>query len=88
MAGSNLVASDIRITDTANSKYYLVKVDVINKDSDDHMKYEAVKILATNTTLVSDSFNYYLEQKKDSISVHDEEVYSYLKTIYPDIFVD
>lgn len=85
---ANIKTSDIRIKDTTNSKYYLVKVDVINNDSSDELKYEAVKVLATNSSLVSDSINYYLEQYKNEISVHDDEVYAYLKTQYGNIFVD
>ena len=52
------------------------------------MVYDAVKVLSTNTSLVGNSLNYYLEKYKDSISVHDEEIYVYLKTQYSDIFVD
>ena len=85
---SNVKVSDIRITDKTNSKYYLIKVDVINSESDEDLIYDAVKVLATNKTLVSDSINYYLEQNKNNISVHDEEIYAYLKTQYKDIFVD
>ena len=44
--------------------------------------------MAKNTTLVSDSLEYYLEQYKDQIGVHDEEIYNYLKAQYEDIFVD
>jgi len=87
-AGNNVDSSDIRIKDSTNSKYYIVKVDVINNESSEDLVYEAVKVLATNTTLVSDSINYYLEQYKDSIEVYDEEIYTYLKTQYADIFVD
>jgi len=88
LAGSNVEVSDIRITDTTNSKYYLIKVDVINADSSEDLIYEAVKVLATNSSLVSDSINYYLEQEKNNISAHDEEIYAYLKTQYEKIFVD
>jgi len=88
LAGSNIDATDIRITDTVNKKYYIVKVEVIDAESNDDLKYEAVKVLAKNTSLVSDSINYYLEQNKNNISVHDEEIYTYLKTLYSDIFVD
>lgn len=87
-AGTNIDSSDIRIKDSTNSKYYIVKVDVINSESSADMIYEAVKVLATNTTLVSDSVNYYLEQNKNNINVYDEEIYNYLKTQYKDIFVD
>ena len=87
LAGSNIDVNDIRITDTANSKYYLVKVDVIDSIEDEEA-YEAVKVLATNSTLVGDSISYYLEKNKNNISVHDEEIYAYLKTQYSDIFVD
>lgn len=88
LAGSNIDATDIRITDTVNKKYYIVKVEVINAESSEDLKYEAVKVLAKNTSLVSDSINYYLEQNKNKISVHDEEIYTYLKTLYSNIFVD
>lgn len=87
-AYENATSSDIRIKDSANSKYYIVKVDVIKNDSSTANVYEAVKVLAKNTTLVSDSLEYYLEQYKEDISVHDEEIYNYLKTQYEDIFVD
>lgn len=94
-AGDKVTSTDIRIKDASNSKYYIVKVDVINEDDleDDSKEakalvYEAVKVLATNTTLVSDSVNYYLEKYKDKIGVYDEEIYNYLKTQYSDIFVD
>lgn len=95
LAGTNIDASDIRITDTTNKKYYLVKVDVITIDTDstenieeDETIYDAVKVLASNSTLVSDYVNYYLDQNKNDISVHDDEVYAYLKTQYKNIFVD
>ena len=87
LAGSNVDVNDIRITDTTNSKYYLIKVDVVDSITDTG-SYEAVKVLATNTTLVSDSINYYLEKNKADISVHDDEIYAYLKTQYKNIFVD
>lgn len=88
LADSNVNETDIIVKDSSNSLYYLVKVTVIDKDSEDLLKYDAVKVLAKNTTLVSDYLNYYLEQNKNEISIHDEEVYEYLKTLYPTIFVD
>ena len=87
-AGSNVTSTDIRIKDATNSKYYIVKVDVINSESSEDLVYEAVKVLATNATLVGDRVNYYLEQNKENINVYDEEIYTYLKTQYADIFVD
>ena len=86
-AGSSIDASDIRITDLDNNKYYIVKVDVVTNESNADLVYEAVKVLATNSSLVSNSLNYYLEQEKNNISVHDEEIYEYLRTQYADIFV-
>ena len=50
--------------------------------------YNVVKVLATNSSLVSESINYYLDKNKTDISVHDDEIYAYLKTQYADIFVD
>lgn len=92
LADSSITSKDIKIKDAENSKYYIIKVSLptyeeseINTSSD---VYEAVKILANETTLVSDSLNYYLENNKFNIKVHDEEVYEYLKTQYPSIFVD
>ena len=87
-AGNSIDSSDIRIKDSTNSKYYIVRVDVINSESTADMIYEAVKVLATNTSLVSDSINYYLDQNKNNIRIYDEEIYNYLKTQYKDIFVD
>lgn len=87
-AYQNITSSDIRIKDASNSRYYIIKVTVINNESKDDLKYEAVKVLATNTNLVSDSLEYYLEQYKDKIKVYDEEVYNYLKLQYKDIFTD
>ncbi len=98
LAGSNVQDKDIRITDASSStkKYYLVCVetlptyaDLSDQEKETNEKvYEAVKLLATNTSLVSDSTKYYLEQYKNVINVHDEEVYNYLKAQYSSIFVD
>lgn len=87
-AGNNVTSSDIRIKDATNKKYYVIKVDVINNESSADSVYAAVKVLAKNKTLVSDSISYYLEQHKNNIKVYDEEIYVYLKTQYSDIFVD
>ena len=87
-AGRNITSNDIRIKDSTNKKYYIVKVDVITKDSNEDLVYEDIRVLAKNTSLVSDSISYYLEQNKNDISAHDEEIYTYLKTQYADIFVD
>lgn len=84
LADSSIDEKDIIIK--ADGKYYLISVEVLTKESD--RSYEAVKVLATNSTLVNEYLNYYLEQSKEIISVHDEEVYEYLKTLYPTIFVD
>ena len=94
LAGANIDEDDVRITDKTNSKYYIIKVDKVTYDKDETdedklaLVYDAVKVLSTNTSLVGKSLNYYLEKYKDSISVHDEEIYVYLKTQYSDIFVD
>lgn len=94
LAGANPDEDDIRITDKTNSKYYIVKVEKVDYNKNETVQtkkdlaYEVVKILAQNSSLVSNSLNYYLEQNKDAISVHDEEIYTYLKTQYADIFVD
>ena len=94
LAGSNVSKNDIRITDTENKLYYIIKVDVFDKLEDvqevekDSKTYRAVEVLAKNSNLVSDSLNYYLEQYKTDISVHDEEIYNYLSIRFKDIFVD
>ena len=94
LAGNNVDADDIRITDKTNSKYYLIKVEKVEYDAEetDAVKlgkvYDAIKVLAKNNSLVSNSVNYYIEKNKNNISVHDEEIYAYLKTQYADIFVD
>ena len=86
LADANINERDIVIKDTTNNKYYLIRVEVVTKTSAD--EYRGIEVMAQNNTLVSDYLNYYLEQNKDSISVHDEEVYEYLKTLYPTIFAD
>ena len=86
LADANINERDIVIKDTTNNKYYLIKVEKVTENSAN--AYDGVKVLAQNTTLVSNYLNYYLEQNKDSISVHDEEVYEYLKTLYPTIFTE
>ena len=86
LADANINERDIVIKDTTNNKYYLIKVEKVTENSTN--AYDGVKVLAQNTTLVSNYLNYYLEQNKDSISVHDEEVYEYLKTLYPTIFTE
>ena len=85
-----------RLAFISTKKYYIVCVetlptyaDLSDQEKETNEKvYEAVKLLATNTSLVSDSTKYYLEQYKNVISVHDEEVYNYLKAQYSSIFVD
>ena len=73
-AGNNITSSDMRIKDSSNSKYYIIKVDVINKDTTDaDAVYEAVKVLAKNTTLVSDSVKYYLEKSHINKDVKNED---------------
>lgn len=96
LAAGSVDETDIRLNDTTNKKYYIVRVELMPKYADltDEEKitnesiYEAVKLLASNSTLVSDSVKYYLEQYKNDISIHDEDVYNYLKTQYSSIFVD
>ena len=63
-AYDNISSTDIRIKDSTNSKYYVVKVEVVNNESKDDLIYEAIKVLATNNTLVSDCMKYYLEKYK------------------------
>lgn len=86
LADANINERDIVIKDTTNNKYYLIRVDIVTKTSSN--AYDGIKVMAKNNTLVSDYLNYYLEKNKDSISIHDEEVYEYLKTLYPTIFAD
>lgn len=98
LANGSVDERDIRVTDTSSStkKYYLIRVELMPKYSDlteeekvsNEKIYDAVKLIATNTTLVADSTKYYLEQYKNSISIHDEDIYNYLKTQYSSIFVD
>lgn len=98
LANGSVDERDIRITDTSSStkKYYLIRVETMPKYSDlseeekasNEKIYDAVKLIATNTTLVADSVKYYLEQHKNSISIHDEDIYNYLKAQYSSIFVD
>lgn len=91
-AGTTITAKDILLSETSDSKTYtysIVRFRVINSDTtDENDKYEAVKLLASESTLASGALAHYIEEKKDTISVYDDDVKAYLKTLYPDVFVD
>ena len=70
------------------SRYSNINFVLISPEELKLPSYVKKEVLAKNNSLVSDSVSYYLEQKKNNISIHDEEIYAYLKTQYADIFVD
>ena len=50
--------------------------------------YNSIKLLAKESTLGSNALAHYLKDKKDLISVYDDDVKEYLKTLYPDVFAE
>lgn len=91
-AGVSVDASDVLLSETSDSSTYtysIVKFKVINSDTTDEAEiYKAVKVMASESTLASNALAHYIKQKKDVISVYDDEVYTYLSTLYPDVFAD
>lgn len=91
-AGSTIDASDVLLSETSDSSTYtysIVRFRVINSETTDQDDlYNAIKILASKSTLANTALSHYIKEKKDVISVYDDEVYAYLKTLYPDVFAD
>jgi hypothetical protein len=91
-AGTTIDASDVLLTETSDSSTYtysIVRFRVINADTTDEDDiYKAVQLLASNSTLASNALSYYIEDKKDAITVYDDDVKTYLSNLYPDLFTD
>lgn len=91
-AGSSIDASDVLLSETSDSSTYtysIVRFRVINSDTTDSKDlYNAIKLLASKSTLANSALSHYVKEKKDVISVYDDEVYAYLQKLYPDVFAD
>ena len=91
-AGTVVDASDVLLSETNDSSTYtysIVRFTVINSDTTDTNKvYEAVKLLAKESTLGNGALSHYIKENKDLISVYDDEVKEYLETLYPDLFAE
>lgn len=91
-AGATVDASDVLLSETSDSSAYtysIVRFRVINADTTDETDiYNAVKLLASESTLGNGALAHYIEEKKDVISVYDDEVKAYLQTLYPDLFAE
>ena len=91
-AGQVVDASDVLLSSTADSSTYtysVVKFRVINSSTEDETDlYNAVKLLAKESTLGNGAVAYYLKENKSKISVYDDDVKAYLTSLYPDLFAE
>lgn len=91
-AGVEVDAKDILLSETSDASVYtysIVRFKVINSSTQDEAEiYKAVELLAENSTLASSALSHYIEEKKDAISVYDDNVKAYLEKLYPDIFAE
>lgn len=91
-AGALVSANDILLSSTTDSSKYtysIVKFRVINSSTTDETDiYNAIKLLAEESTLGNSAVSYYIKENKSKISVYDDDVEAYLATLYPDIFTE
>ena len=91
-AGVNANAGDILLTNTSDSSTYtysIVKFNVINSETTDNEEvYRAVELLAKETTLGNGAVAHYVKEYKNKINVYDDDVKTYLSTLYPDVFAE
>jgi hypothetical protein len=90
-AGNTVDANDILLTETSDSSSYtysIVRFKVINANNYDDNKDTVINLLASTSTLASGALSHYLEQHKNTITIHDDAVYEYLKKVYPNVFTD
>ena len=96
-AGTNASEEDVLLTEAVTDSsgniqsytYSVVRFRVINSDSTDAADiYKAAKLLASESTLASGALAHYVKEYKDKISVYDDDVYTYLSSLYPDVFTE
>lgn len=91
-ANSNADAKDVLISeipDGSKYTYSIVRFTVINSETTDETKvYEAIKLLAKESTLATGALNHYVKEKRDLIAVYDDDVYEYLSSLYPEVFTE
>jgi len=90
-AGTTVDENDILLTETTDSSTYtysIVRFKVINADNYEQNKDAVCKVLAEKSTLANNALSHYLKQYKNNITINDDTVYKYLKTLYPDVFTD
>jgi len=91
-AGATVDSSDVLLSETSDSSTYVysfVRFRVINSDTTDETDvYNAIKLIASESTLGNGALAHYVKENKDLISVYDDEVKAYLETLYPDVFAE
>ena len=90
-AGTTVDANDVLLTETGDGSSYtysIVRFKVINADNYSANEDDVMEILAKSSTLASGAVSHYLEQYKNTITIHDDAVNEYLKKLYPDVFTD
>ena len=91
-AGITVDSRDILLSESSDASTYtysIVRFRVINSDTTDEDDiYASVKLIAKESTLGNKALGYYLEEKKDAISVYDDDIKAYLQALYPDVFAE
>lgn len=91
-AGLNVDKKDILLSESSDASTYtysIVRFRVINSETTDQNDiYKAIELLAKESTLGNKALAYYLEEKKDAISVYDDDIKAYLSALYPDVFAE
>ena len=91
-AGTVVDETDVLLSETSDSSTYvysIVRFRVINSSTTDATDvYNAIKLLAEESTLGNGALAHYVKENKDLISVYDDDVKAYLETLYPDVFAE
>ena len=91
-AGTVVDETDVLLSETSDSSTYtysFVRFRVIDSSTtNEEDVYEAVKLMAKESTLGNNALSHYVKENKDKISVYDDEVKEYLETLYPDVFAE
>ena len=89
-AGASIDADDILLSEANGSNYVysVVRFRSINADATGNDREEAIRLLASTSTLANGALAYYVDLYKDDISVHDDTIYTYLKSLYPAVFIE
>ena len=90
--GATVDAKDILLSessDAAQYTYSIVRFRVINSSTQDKNDiHKAVELMARESSLASNAVSHYIKEKKDALSIYDDELKTYLEALYPDVFAE